>query len=152
MIKSILFALAAGVSAAFSVPALSQAEDDSRYVAANIAGEWSFIANTGPECQFTGNALLTATEDPRQYACELTAYQVCSTETWQVRQSCTAFRDGDEVVINSRIEEFIQGEAGPSYRRDNFKLTIISSDKMIGSLVSWGYHSAVFMRSEGTIS
>lgn len=152
MIRSVLFAMASGFAAMGAAPANAQAEEETRYVSANIAGEWSFIANTGPECEFTGNALLTATEDPREYACELTAYQVCPTETWQVRQSCTAFRDGDEVVINSRIEEFIQGEPGPSYRRDNFKLTIVSSDKMIGSLVSWGYHSAVFLRSEGTIS
>ena len=120
--------------------------------ATEIAGNWSFVANTGPDCTFSGNALLIATEDPNRYGCELTALQVCSIETWQVRQSCTASRQGEQLVITSKIEEFVQGTPNQGYRADNFKLTIKSASLMTGVLVSWGFHLAEFRRSEGSIS
>jgi len=118
----------------------------------NITGEWTFQANTGPECTFSGNALISATDKPTRYVCELTAVQVCPTSTWQVRQSCAATRLGDEVIIASKIEEYIQGKANNGYKPDNFKLTIKSPDLMKGVLVSWGFHNAEFRRLEGAVS
>lgn len=118
----------------------------------NISGEWGFQANTGPECTFSGNALLSESETPNRYACELTAVQICPTSTWQVRQSCAATRIGNEVIIASRIEEYIQGEPDNGYKPDNFKLTIKSPDLMKGVLVSWGFHNAEFRRLEGAVS
>lgn len=118
----------------------------------NIAGEWTFVANTGPECTFSGSALLTPTDEPGRFDCELTAIQVCSVETWQVRQTCLAYRSGDEVVIASEIVEFVEGGPSQAYRPDNFKLTIKSADRMKGVLISWGYHTAEFLRTEGSIS
>lgn len=120
--------------------------------AVNITGEWSFIANTGPECSFSGSALLSATEKPSRYACELTAVQICPTSKWQVRQTCAATRIGDEVIIASKIEEYIEGEPDKGYKPDNFKLTIKSPDLMKGVLVSWGFHNAEFRRVEGAVS
>ena len=118
----------------------------------DIAGDWSFVANTGSDCTFSGNALLIPTEDKSRFSCELTAVQVCTTETWQVRQTCTASRVNNQVVIISKIEEFIQGESEFGYRPDNFKLTIKSADFMYGVLASWGLHTAEFHRADGTIS
>lgn len=121
----------------------------------NIAGDWGFVANTGPECTFSGSALLIETEDPTKYDCELTAVQICATEHWQVRQSCSVSRmSGGQVVIVSRIEEFVLGapEVQHQYRPDNFSLHIKNANLMTGVLVSWGWHTAEFRRQEGSIS
>ncbi|MAP94997.1 MAG: hypothetical protein CMK07_08615 [Ponticaulis sp.] len=152
-LKTVLFGAALACSL-FAAPAVakeksSEAED---VTTADLSGEWSFIANTGDDCSFTGLALLLPTDSPDQFSCELTALQVCTTETWQVRQSCSARRLGDQLVINSEIEEFVQGEATGAYLPDNFSLKIKSADFMKGVLLSWGSHIAEFRRTEGTIS
>lgn len=118
----------------------------------DISGDWTFVANVDPVCSFSGSALLTRTEGPTQFGCELTAIQVCPSGTWQVRQSCSANTVGDELVITSQIEEFIQGEQTGGYRPDNFKLKIKSADHMRGVLISWGAHIAEFRRSDGAMS
>lgn len=118
----------------------------------DITGEWSFVAKTPDECSFTGVALLMPGDTKDQYACELTATQQCFAETWQVRQSCSATQVGDQLVITSTIEEFIQGSENQGYKPDNFSLKIKSSDHMRGVLLSWGTHIAEFRRADGTIS
>ncbi len=150
MITALASVLALTGLSAPGLAEVSKTETDPADV--NIAGEWSFVANTGVDCTFSGNALLIETEDPTRFDCELTAVQVCSTSTWQVRQSCAASQVNDSVVIVSEIEEFIQGEPNQGYRPDNFRLTIRSSDLMKGALISWGFHLAEFRRMEGTIS
>ncbi len=120
--------------------------------APNISGEWSFEADTGEGCSFTGSALLLGTSEPNIYECELTALQICGTEQWQVRQSCTAFREDGILEITSEIEEYIQGYDNGGYLPDNFRLVITSSDLMQGYLMSWGFHIAEFRRSIGAIS
>lgn len=136
-----------------AMPAVhAQAEEDAAVESSALLGEWSFIANTDEECSFTGTALLTRTEDENRFGCELTALQMCSVETWQVRQSCSAVRVGDQLVINSTIEEFLQGQPDGRYRPDNFSLMIKSADYMRGVLISWGSHIAEFRRADGTIS
>lgn len=153
MIRSIMLgACAMALSLGFTAATQAEQSTPDAIKSANIAGEWSFVANTGPECTFSGTALLLETDEPGRYGCELTAVQVCVVDTWQVRQSCAASRVGDEVVIVSRIEEYIQGTDSGSYRPDNFKLTIKSADLMKGVLISWGYHLAEFRRSEGSTS
>lgn len=129
------------------------ADDDKAGVSKpDIAGEWAFTARTGEDCSFSGTALLTPTENPSEYACELTARQACSFETWQVRQSCKAYRTDSQLVISSKIEEFLSGEPDGRYRPDNFNLQIKSADFMKGALVSWGVHIAEFRRPDGAIS
>lgn len=119
---------------------------------ADITGEWSFVAKTPDECSFTGVALLLPGETEDRFSCELTATQQCFGETWQVRQTCAATKVGDQLVITSTIEEFLQGEPDMGYKPDNFSLKIKSSDYMRGVLLSWGTHIAEFRRADGTIS
>tara|TARA_B100001179_G_scaffold230792_1_gene219186 strand:+ start:1357 stop:1812 length:456 start_codon:yes stop_codon:yes gene_type:complete len=137
------FALALPVNAEQKMPSAPEAAD--------ISGEWGFTANTNDDCSFTGTALLTRTSDPNRFGCELTALQMCTSETWQVRQSCSAVRLDDQLIINSEIEEFLQGEPNQGYLPDNFSLKIKSSDFMKGVLLSWGRHSAEFRRTEDVI-
>lgn len=138
-----------GALSMMSTPALS---DESSIADIDIAGQWNFVANTGTDCTFTGTAFLTPTDTATEFGCQLTAIQLCSTETWEVRQSCDVVQDGDSVVVISTIDEFVQGIDNGGYRPDNFKLTIKSADLMTGVLVSWGLHLAEFRRSEGSIS
>lgn len=136
---------------AVTLPAMGDEAEPPVGTIADVSGEWSFVAQTDDDCSFTGVALLTRTENPNKFDCELTALQVCTVETWQVRQSCTANRLGDQLIITSQIEEFIQGAETGAYMRDNFSLKIKSADLMRGVLLSWGSHVAVFRRSEGVI-
>ena len=132
-----------------SAQGLQPAESSEEF---NIAGEWSFEADTGEGCSFTGSAVLFGTPDENVFECELTALQICADETWQVRQSCTATRQGDILEISSEIEEFIQGYQNGGYLPDNFRLAIQSPDLMQGYLMSWGFHIAEFRRAIGAIS
>ena len=145
-----LIAALAGLAGTAFVPALAIADEAASLP--DISGDWTFVANVDPVCTFSGTALLTKTDDPTRYGCELTAIQVCDAETWQVRQSCQATTIGDELVISSQIEEFVQGEQTGAYRPDNFKLKIKSADHMRGVLISWGAHIAEFRRSDGAMS
>lgn len=148
--KQFLFALSlAATTCLMSTAHAEQAGETERH---NIAGEWSFEADTGEGCTFTGSALLLGTSDPTIYECELTALQVCASERWQVRQSCTAMRQDNILEIQSTIEEFIEGYDNGGYLPDNFRLAISSPDLMEGYLMSWGFHIAEFRRSIGAIS
>lgn len=143
--------LGLGLALTAGLPTLADDADASPGETADISGEWSFVAKTEDDCSFTGVALLTKTDSPNRFGCELTALQVCTVETWQVRQSCSANRLGDQLIITSKIEEFLQGEETGAYMRDNFSLKIKSADLMRGVLLSWGSHVAEFRRSEGII-
>lgn len=117
-------------------------------MASDITGNWTFIANVEAPCELTGVAQLSATEDPQRYGCELTARQVCGDSIrFTVRQSCSAVRTGEQLSIQSNIEEFIEGEPTPFYFPDNFALTINSDSRMSGALVSSSTYRAVFIRS-----
>lgn len=118
----------------------------------SILGSWSFKSWTYDDCDFGGVARFTPGEAPSRYRCELTARQACMEVTWVVRQSCVADRTGDRLTIRSSIEEFLQGEPTPLYWPDNFVLTIQSSDRMTGTLVSHGSHPSEFVRTAEGIS
>ncbi len=118
----------------------------------SVIGSWSFVANTYDNCEFTGVAHLTPGTSPDLHACELTARQACTDITYVVRQSCTAKRSGGQLIINSEIEEFLEGPPTPGYWPDNFILTIKSETRMIGALLSHGSHAAEFRRMAEGIS
>jgi len=136
--------IASGLAAiALSGPAL----------ASDITGSWTFTANVEEPCTFTGVAVLSASENDGRYGCELTAKQICGeTIRYTVRQSCTAVRTGEQLSIQSEIEEFIEGEPTPFYFPDNFALTIQSDSRMAGALVSSSTYRAIFTRSLEGIS
>ena len=122
---------------------------------ANLSGMWVFVANIGNACTFTGQAVLTAEADGRNYACELTARQSCPDLgiEYLVRQSCVATRTGRQISVRARIEEFLEGPPSASYYPDNFSLFIQDSTRMNGALISGGPpRQAVWTRPEGGIS
>ena len=125
------------------------AENAPRYA---VTGLWAFESLTHDQCNFTGTAQIYATQTPDLYGCELTARQDCPMGLWVVRQSCMAERIGDQLTIQSEIEEFLEGEPTPAYWPDNFVLKIRSNDRMSGTLVSHGRHATEFTRQMVGIS
>lgn len=118
----------------------------------SVLGSWTFEAKTRDGCEFGGVAYLTAGEDAEIHACELTARQACPAITYVVRQSCTARRSGEQLIIRSAVEEFLEGEPTAGYWPDNFILTIKSESRMIGALLSHGSYAAEFRRTQEGVS
>lgn len=118
----------------------------------SIAGHWSFQSETYDGCAFGGTAYFSPPTDTTEIACDLTARQNCVAYEWIVRQSCVAKRSENRLVVESKIEEFLAGEASPAYWPDNFVLTIESGDRMTGVLVSHGTHATEFVRTAEGIS
>jgi hypothetical protein len=117
----------------------------------DISGNWTFIAKVEPGCTFTGLASFTPQPDG-QFACALTARQVCTDLTFEVRQSCTLRRTGNQLSITSTIEEFIEGEPTDLYFPDNFALTIQSENRLFGALISISSYPAEFLRDMRGVS
>lgn len=117
----------------------------------SVLGSWSFVAQTYDNCEFSGIAHLRPGDSDTLHACELTARQACPDVTYVVRQSCQAQRSSGQLIISSRIEEFLEGPPSKGYWPDNFILTIKTENRMIGALLSHGSHAAEFRRmAEGT--
>ncbi|MEL7055202.1 MAG: hypothetical protein AAGL09_02615 [Pseudomonadota bacterium] len=120
----------------------------------NIAGHWTFEASVEADCTFGGTAHLERTSDNR-FKGELTARQSCPLlpEDYLVRQDCEASQLGNQLSVRCRIVEFINGFESEFYYPDNFTLTIESSARMHGALVSAGPpRPAEWIRDEGGIS
>ncbi len=147
---SLLAALALGALAA--LPAYAKNESEG----VNVLGNWSF--QTSPyrsgQCVMTGTMNLSPHPDADRYTCELTAVEMCS--MWGrsvVRQSCSATRFGNQVSIRSTIEEMLESKfEGLVYVPDNFTLTIQSSQRMFGALVSAVTAPVEFRRATDGIS
>ncbi|MBR9835188.1 MAG: hypothetical protein GYB42_08370 [Alphaproteobacteria bacterium] len=134
--------------AASPQPALAKSDE------ARIAGQWSFTADLDVDCSFGGTAHLEHVGDGK-YVGELTARQSCDLleEDYLVRQDCKANLFGDQVSVRCRIVEFINGFGSEFYYPDNFTLTISSTTRMYGALVSSGEaNPAEWKRAEGGIS
>ncbi|MEO0450222.1 MAG: hypothetical protein AAFZ74_07920 [Pseudomonadota bacterium] len=120
----------------------------------NVAGHWTFEAMLGGECTFGGTAFLERTEENR-FTGEITAQQSCPTlpEDYLVRQECTASQLGNQLSVRCRIVEFVNGFGSEFYYPDNFTLTIESSSRLYGALVSaGGTRPAEWIRDERGIS
>lgn len=153
-LKTVL--IAALFAMASTSPAIAGEDDVSRIIDTDILGTWSF--QTKPyrqgSCLMTGTMYLSPHEEEGVYNCELTAVEMCS--MWGrsvVRQSCEARRFGNQVSIRSHVEEMLESKAeGLTYVPDNFTLTIQSSKRMFGALVSAVTAPAEFLRSNDGIS
>lgn len=121
--------------------------------AANPAGKWVFTADISPTCEFSGQAFLEQTA-PNRYTGEITARQSCPElpEDYLVRQDCKATRLGNQLSVRCQIAEFLNGFESEFYYPDNFTLTIASSQRMHGALVSASTAPAVWTRDDGGIS
>ncbi len=120
----------------------------------NIAGQWTFIADISDDCSFGGTATLMHKEAGR-YSAELTARQSCPLleDDYLVRQNCSVRVLGNQASVRCTIVEFINGFGSEYYYPDNFTLTIASSERMHGALVSAGnVNPAEWKRAEGGIS
>ncbi|MFN3213947.1 MAG: hypothetical protein ACE37M_12635 [Henriciella sp.] len=120
----------------------------------NIAGHWTFEANIAEECEFGGQAYLEKTGEDR-FQGEVTARQSCIglEEDYLVRQECAASQLGNQLSVRCRIVEFVSGNESQFYYPDNFTLTIESSARMHGALVSSGMAKpAEWVRAERGIS
>ena len=148
--------LAAVVLAGLVVSGAAFAGNDDKPDPSDVLGTWSF--QTKPyrqgECLMSGTMYLAPHPEEGQYHCELTAVEVCS--MWGrsvVRQSCKARRFGDQLSVRSEIEEMLESKVeGLIYVPDNFTLTIQSSDRMFGALVSAVTAPAEFRRANDGIS
>lgn len=146
---------AAAMACLLTVPALANSGDD-RNNSTDVLGSWSF--QTSPyrqgQCVMSGTMNLSPHPEEGRYNCELTAVEMCS--MWGrsvVRQSCVASRFGDQVSIRSTIEEMLETKfEGLVYVPDNFTLTIQSSERMFGALVSAVTAPAEFRRANDGIS
>ena len=120
---------------------------------ANPAGKWIFTAKINSTCEFGGQAFLEQTE-PNRYKGEITARQSCPElpEDYLVRQTCEASRLGNQLSVRCSIAEFLNGFESEYYYPDNFTLTIASSERMHGALVSASTAPAVWTRDDGGIS
>lgn len=121
---------------------------------ANIAGQWTFTASLENECSFGGTAHLEKTSETT-FKGELTARQSCPSlaEDYLVRQTCDASQIGNQLSVRCRIAEFINGFESEFYYPDNFTLTIESSSRLHGALVSAGRaRPAEWVRDERGIS
>ena len=120
----------------------------------NIAGHWTFEANIAEECDFGGQAYLEKTGEDR-FKGEVTARQSCIglEEDYLVRQECSASQLGNQLSVRCRIVEFVNGNDSQFYYPDNFTLTIESSERLHGALVSSGMAKpAEWVRAERGIS
>ncbi|MCR9268398.1 MAG: hypothetical protein ACX94B_04280 [Henriciella sp.] len=120
----------------------------------NIAGHWTFEALVEGGCTFGGTAHLERTGE-NAFKGELTARQSCPTlpEDYLVRQDCSASQLGNQLSVRCRIVEFVNGFESEFYYPDNFTLTIESSARLHGALVSAGRtRPAEWVRDERGIS
>ena len=147
MFGTILLSLSAMISAALVTP--TPVNDET-----NISGHWTFTARIHSQCNFGGTAHLSQI-NPETYAVELTARQSCAymDEDYLVRQDCAATQLGNQLSIRCNIKEFVNGNQSEFYYPDNFTLTIASSSRMHGALISaGGFDPAEWTRNEGGIS
>lgn len=122
----------------------------------DVLGSWSF--QTKPyrsgECVMSGTMHLSPHPEAGRYSCELTAVEMCT--MWGrsvVRQSCDVRRFGNQVSVRSTIEEMLESKVeGLVYVPDNFTLTIQSSTRMFGALVSAVTAPVEFRRANDGIS
>lgn len=120
----------------------------------NIAGHWTFSADVENDCTFGGTAHLEKTGE-NEFKGELTAHQTCPVlpEDYLVRQTCEASQLGNQLSVRCQIVEFINGFESEYYFPDNFTLTIESSSRLYGALVSAGRaRPAEWIRDERGIS
>jgi len=126
----------------------------------DVLGVWTF--QTQPyrdgSCRMTGRMHLSSDPENGVYGCELTALEVCS--LWGqsvVRQSRTERRFGNQVSVRSQVEEILESKSEIegfvlNYVPDNFALTVQSSERMYGALVSAVTAPVEFRRSEEGMS
>lgn len=147
MSRALAFLAAAAV---FAIAPAAVADDVG--ASADITGAWSFVSDpTYAGCSLRGEVFIRPSDDPDTFTCEMVANDVCpDVWTYRAEQSCVATRDGDALVIQSRIETV--EPATDRYLPDNFVLRIIDGSYMTGKLHSAMTTRADFYRQDGPIS
>ncbi|MBI1340004.1 hypothetical protein GC169_07325 [bacterium] len=134
--------------------------------AQNIAGQWGFkTGEYGDGCSQTGQMTLIQQADRSAqggaaggevlYSCTFVTEERCTMSGYYARvlQTCSARRNGAQLLITSQVKEIAKQEPEAyGYEADNWALAIASSDLMTGSLLSAFRSWARFERREVPIS
>jgi hypothetical protein len=139
-VPALLIAAAAG-SAALAQPR-----------APDIAGAWRFetAPYDGGACRMDGEMTITRTPRTGEYECAFVATEVCGQQRWSAQQTCTAKREGDRLVVSSRIVRTTPENL--SYQPDNWALVIRSGELMVGELRSADIAEVQFRRGPALVS
>lgn len=141
--------VAALAVAALGVAAAPAAADE-------VLGSWTF--RTGPyggDCRQSGQMSIRPGTAANEYACVFTTRESCpGAEAFaEVEQTCTALREGDELVIISEIKRIAEQRPGPyPYAPDGWRLTVRSASVMEGALESAHTAPARFERQDVPVS
>ena len=120
----------------------------------DISGVWSFRTGDYYDgCRITGEMVILPTDQQGAFACEFTTHEVCPNLEGEIRQACTARKNGDSIRIESRLTEIIRQSPQPyGYSPDNWSLKIETRDRMTGQLDSAARALVVFERFDPPIS
>lgn len=126
-------------------------------LSSDMLGSWAFSTDryASGVCQMTGSLTVFMNDDNTgALDCELTAIEDCGFGRSIVAQTCQISAEGDEFLLESQIEEYIERMPNVMgiYMPDNFIISEVSGDEMLGRLISASTASAIFVRDEGNIS
>ncbi len=122
---------------------------------ANITGSWVFETgryNQGT-CKLTGQMYIRPTSQPNQYSCEFTTFEKCPSVSAEVEQVCSLRVEGDQAAFVSKITRIAEQKPfAYEYQPDDWRLTIKSTDEMIGTLESASRAYVIFKRDTAPTS
>lgn len=140
MIRPLLFALVLAAAA----PALANPAANS----ADITGAWGFATQTyGEGCKLSGTVVIKPVG--KSFLCTMAAQEICRDIKVRAKETCTATRNGDSLVIKATV---VSVDPDVGYVPDDFELKIHSAAYMKGMLRS--FHSAPvdFFRGDAPVS
>jgi hypothetical protein len=135
--------------ALIAAPAIARPVASANVTGANIAGNWAFETEVyAGGCRMTG--LMTISPNARgKHVCTFETRESCPDIVASAKQSCTATRTGNQLVVKSTVLSVIP-KVG--YDPDNFELTIKSGARMTGMMRS-NYSAPVeFFRGDAPTS
>ena len=109
----------------------------------SFGGRPLFRRTDGRSCSMKGSMTIVQGRDG-QLTCTFSATETCPFGEWTAEQTCTAKRTGDTLEIASTVRRVTP--ATVNYAPDNWKLTIRTSDLMVGELRSADIANVQFRR------
>jgi hypothetical protein len=141
MIRKLLLALTLAAAApALANPAATKAAD--------ITGAWAFTTQTyGDACKLSGTVVVKPAG--KNFTCTMTAQEICRDIKVRAKETCTATRNGDNLVIKANV---ISVTPDVGYVPDDFELKIQGSAYMKGMLRSFHSAPVEFFRGDAPVS
>jgi hypothetical protein len=149
MIPRFLLPLAAAALVALGLATPSLGQPAGKFGPDAHRGEWAFKTESYglSKCVLSGRMRITKSRTGAEI-CTFQAIETCRDWRYKAEQTCTIARSGDTLTITSRI---VRADT-PSYRADDFKVTLESTDKMRGTMSSVYQAPVEFRRSVQAIS